>query len=54
MWYIWKYKEILLNETFYDLGIIYGNHLNLKNLPEIEPINILFNLSSVNDIKYQL
>ena len=37
-----------------NLRTICEKHLNLKNLPEIEPTNILINLSSVNDIKHIL
>ena len=47
-------KDILFKETNYDLRTICEKHLNLKNLPEIEPTNILINLSSVNDIKHIL
>ena len=47
-------KDILLKETNYDLRTICESHLILKNLPEIEPTNILINLSSVNDIKHIL
>ena len=41
----------ILEETNYDLRTICEKHLNLKNLPEIEPTNILINLSGLNDIK---
>ena len=44
----------IFKEANYDLRNICENHLNLKILPEIEPINILSNLSSVNDIKHIL
>ena len=47
-------KDILFKETNYDLRTICEKHLNLKNLPEIEPTNILINLNSVNDIKHIL
>jgi len=47
-------KKILLKEANYDFRTICEKHLNLKNLPEIEPTNILINLSSVNDIKHIL
>ena len=47
-------KDILLKETNYDLRAICEKHLNLKNLPKIEPTNILINLTSVNDIKHIL
>ena len=44
-------KDILFKETNYDLRTICEKHLNLANLPEIEPTNILSNLNSVNDVK---
>ena len=47
-------KDILFKETNYDLRTICEKHLNLKNLPEIEPTNILINLNSVDDIKHIL
>ena len=47
-------KGILLKEANYDLRTICEKHLNLTNLSEIEPTNILINLSSVNDIKHIL
>ena len=43
-----------MKETNYELRTIYEKNLNLKNLPEIESTNILFNLNSVNDIKHIL